>query len=132
MNKCKCCKKDFIPGRNTLGIYCSNQCQSDFQYLSYIDRWKNNLEDGMSGKYGLSNHIRRYLFDRFDSKCSRCDWSEMNIYSNKIPLEIDHIDGNHENNLEDNLVLLCPNCHTLTPTYRGKNKKPKFGSGSPC
>jgi len=40
-----------------------------------------------------------------------------------IPLELDHIDGNHQNNALDNLRLLCPNCHSLTPTFRGKNKR---------
>lgn len=40
-----------------------------------------------------------------------------------IPLELDHIDGNNQNNNLSNLRLLCPNCHALTSTYRGKNKK---------
>jgi predicted HNH restriction endonuclease len=40
-------------------------------------------------------------------------------------LEIEHIDGNFENNAEENLELLCPNCHSLTSTYKGANK----GSG---
>lgn len=40
----------------------------------------------------------------------------------KISLELDHIDGNNKNNLISNLRYLCPNCHALTPTYRGKNK----------
>lgn len=39
-----------------------------------------------------------------------------------IPLELDHIDGNHQNNALQNLRLLCPNCHALTPTFRDKNK----------
>lgn len=39
-----------------------------------------------------------------------------------IPLELDHIDGDHENNVEGNLRLICPNCHAQTPTYKNKNK----------
>lgn len=39
-----------------------------------------------------------------------------------IPLELDHVDGDKTNNLLENLRLLCPNCHALTPTYRGKNR----------
>lgn len=39
-----------------------------------------------------------------------------------ISLEIDHIDGDNTNNLLTNLRYLCPNCHALTPTYRGRNK----------
>ena len=37
--------------------------------------------------------------------------------------EIHHIDGNHYNNEESNLQLLCPNCHSLTPTFGALNKK---------
>ena len=39
-----------------------------------------------------------------------------------IPLELEHRDGDHCNNELSNLECLCPNCHALTPTYRGKNK----------
>lgn len=30
--------------------------------------------------------------------------------------------GNYSNNLESNLILLCPNCHSLTSTYKGANR----------
>lgn len=39
-----------------------------------------------------------------------------------MPLEVEHIDGDSTNNKEYNLTLLCPNCHSLTKTYRGLNK----------
>ncbi len=39
-----------------------------------------------------------------------------------IPLELDHIDGNSDNNAKDNVRLLCPNCHATTPTYKGRNR----------
>lgn len=71
---------------------------------------------------GLSSYIRRYLFEKYNYKCAKCDWAKINPYSNTIPLEIEHIDGNSQNNSENNLVLLCPNCHSLTSTYRGLNK----------
>ena len=41
----------------------------------------------------------------------------------KIPIEVHHIDGNNKNNLLENIQFLCPNCHALTPNYRGRNKK---------
>jgi 5-methylcytosine-specific restriction endonuclease McrA len=41
---------------------------------------------------------------------------------NPIPLELEHKDGNCTNHNIENLELLCPNCHALTDTYRGKNK----------
>lgn len=45
--------------------------------------------------------------------CSRTTWM-----GQTIKLEVEHIDGVTENNDESNLLLLCPNCHSLTPTWR--------------
>ena len=103
--------------------FCSIACQLDFQYKDYIDKWKRHEVTGIKGKNGqLSNYIRRYIFEKFQSKCSRCGWGETNPYTNTIPLEVEHIDGNWENSYEENLDLLCPNCHSLTSTYRGANR----------
>ena len=53
MLKCLNCNKEL----NKRQIkYCSNQCQSDFQYKQYIKRWKNGEEDGLSGQYALSKY----------------------------------------------------------------------------
>jgi 5-methylcytosine-specific restriction endonuclease McrA len=71
---------------------------------------------------------RRYLFEINDNKCSLCGWSDRNIITDKIPLEVDHIDGNYLNNDIKNLRLLCPNCHSLTVTYKNLNK----GKGRKC
>jgi 5-methylcytosine-specific restriction endonuclease McrA len=64
----------------------------------------------------------------FQHQCSNCKL--INWLDNPIPLELDHIDGDNENNNLTNLHLLCPNCHAFTDTYRGKNqKKAKLSSG---
>lgn len=124
MLKCLNCNKEL----NKRQIkYCSNQCQSDFQYKQYIKRWKNGEEDGLSGQYALSKYIRRYLLEKNNNKCSQCGWGEINKFTNTLPLEIDHIDGDYRNNKEENLRVLCPNCHSLTPTYKGANKKGREG-----
>lgn len=82
----------------------------------------NGNENGLKGSCQISGHIKRYLFEKYDNKCARCGWSEINKYTNNIPLEIEHIDGNYLNNNEDNLILICPNCHSLTATYKGANR----------
>jgi len=62
--------------------------------------------------------------------CTNCKLSFWQ--GHPIPLELHHIDGNSENNLLNNLSLLCPNCHSLTSTYRGKNKNShRLRSGLP-
>lgn len=101
--------------------YCSNICQKEFQYKQYIEKWKNKKVNGLRGEYQISMHIKTYLFEKFNNKCARCGWGEINPYTNKIPLEVEHIDGNYKNNNEKNLILLCPNCHSLTSTYKGAN-----------
>lgn len=103
--------------------YCSNKCQQKKEYLNYIESWKNGFTNGMRGKTSISAHIRRYLFEKYNNSCGICGWSKINIHTNTIPLEIDHVDGNYMNNKEDNLKLLCPCCHSLTSTWKGANKK---------
>ena len=104
------------------GRYCNNTCQASYQYIVYIDKWKDGKVSGLKGKYQISNHIRRYLFEKYGNRCYRCGWGERNSYTGVVPLEIEHINGNFADNSEDNLVLLCPNCHSLTSTYKGANR----------
>jgi len=102
--------------------YCNNQCQKDYEYKEYIKRWKQGLESGIVGQYATSKHLRRYLFEKYDSKCCKCGWDKEHPIDEAIPLEIDHKDGDYTNNNEDNIELICPNCHSLTPTYKARNK----------
>ena len=116
---CKNCGKELNERHKT---YCDHKCQADYQYKLYIEHWKNGGETGIKGKYKISNHIRRYLKEKYNNSCSRCGWSEINPYTEIVPLEIEHKDGNYLNNNEDNLDLICPNCHSLTSTYKGANR----------
>lgn len=98
-------------------FYCSKECQHEYHYKKYIQEWKNRKEKEFSKSF-----IRRYLFEKYNGKCSICGWDKINPVSKKCSLEIEHIDGNSQNNKEENLTLLCPNCHSLTPTYKALNK----------
>lgn len=105
-------------------FYCSNQCQLNFQYNSYIGAWLSGYFDGNTGinVKGISGHVKRYLAYKYSNGCDICGWKEVNPLTNRVPLEIDHIDGNSENNQEENLRMICPNCHSLTPNFRSLNK----------
>lgn len=102
--------------------YCSKQCLAIHKYDIFIREWKLGKQKGLCGKTSTSKYIRRYLFEKYDNQCARCGWNKINPVTNKIPLEMEHIDGKHTNNKEKNLILLCPNCHSLTPTYKALNK----------
>jgi hypothetical protein len=101
--------------------YCSTKCQFILKNKEYIKNWKNGLENGMRGEDQISTTIRNYMLEKSNHKCSLCGWSEINQFTKKVPLEIEHIDGNYKNNKEENLVVLCPNCHSLTSTYKALN-----------
>lgn len=122
--KCEYCGKDLYD--KPLGTkYCSQDCKNKKEFDDYILRWKNGEENGTSGRYGISVRIRQYLFDKNNCKCEKCGWGEKNQKTNKIPLQIHHIDGDCTNNKEENLQLLCPNCHSLTETFGSLNKESK-------
>lgn len=53
--------------------------------------------------------------------CELCGWAKRTL-DGRIPVELDHINGDNTDNRLENLRILCPNCHSLQPTHRGKNK----------
>ena len=126
---CKYCGKE-LTGNNRKNIFCNQNCHQNYKKEIYIERWKNGEESGARGKgdYQISKRVRNYLLENTDYKCELCGWGETNFYTGSIPLEIDHIDGNWKNNRPENLKVLCPNCHSLTETYRGANSGKGRGS----
>lgn len=71
-----------------------------------------------------SYKLKRRLFkaEIKEERCEECGWAKRSE-DGRIPLELDHINGNSKDNRLENLRVLCPNCHSLKPTHRGRNKK---------
>lgn len=96
---------------NNNNKFCSQTCHQDNLRLK-------KLKNGTLGPRG----IKKILIKEKGEKCEDCGWNEVNKYTGNIPIELEHIDGNSQNNDLSNLKLLCPNCHSLTKTYKGANK----------
>lgn len=64
---------------------------------------------------------RLFIVKLKEQRCEECGWEKVSK-AGRIPLELDHINGNSKDNRLENLRILCPNCHSLKPTHRGCNK----------
>lgn len=124
--KCLYCGKDFISYSSTNGKFCCISCSVKYQAQEYIKKWKLGLITGTTC-YNCSDYIRNYLLQIHNYKCEKCGWGEVNPATGKVPLQIHHIDGNSENNVESNLQVLCPNCHSLTENFGSRNKNATKG-----
>jgi hypothetical protein len=56
------------------------------------------------------------------NRCENCGWCKIHPITGNVPVQLHHEDGDHSNNAPDNVKLLCPNCHSLTPNYMALNK----------
>lgn len=92
------------------------------RYDKYIKDWLDGKVTGVvSGGLGVSAHIKRYIMIRAKGACELCGFDKVHPKDGKSILELDHIDGDYLNNSPDNLRYICPNCHSLTDTYRARN-----------
>lgn len=104
---------------------CS-ECHRSHRRDSTVTSWLNGSNPGGSG-LSLSATIRQYLLEQANYGCSLCGFNTPHPVDGKTILEIDHINGDSSDHRPENLRVLCPNCHALTPTYRARNT----GSGRP-
>ena len=111
--KCQFCGTEKGISYSSKNKYCSNKCQHDEQK-------QNTFKKLLEGKLIHRGMIRQSMIENFGRKCSMCHLEEWQ--GHPIPIEVDHIDGDAGNNSFNNLRLLCPNCHGITPTWKGKNK----------
>jgi len=109
---CKNCSKNFKYRKSSsTGKFCSNECRGNYQFNESKERFKNGL-------VSERRTIKKILLE-INSNCWNCG---INTWNNKaLALEVDHINGDASNNKLENLQLLCPNCHSQTDSFSGKN-----------
>lgn len=92
-----------------------------------LEERKSFLLDILDGKHPHYQTYKLKLlllkFGLIEDKCLKCGWKEKPQGAKITPCELDHIDGNPFNHSLNNLQLLCPNCHSLTKTYRFRRGK---------
>lgn len=94
--------------------FCSRKCSNEARKGIFYD-------GSRTGCHIVTQKIQKeYLIEKYGYKCVKCGLGS--VWNNEpLVLQIDHIDGNRKNNTFANLRLLCPNCHTQTPTWGRKN-----------
>lgn len=113
---CQYCNKEFEHSSSTYNKFCSVECSSKFQW-EFVSIPK--IEQGQGGNY------KRYLKEKRGDHCSEC--GQKSTWHNKpLVLQLDHIDGNSDNNDLTNLRLLCPNCHSQTETFGNAGKGSRY------
>ena len=117
---CLYCGKENTCGNSKMNKFCDNMCQGKYKWINEtVHRIENNLvPDG-------SPALKKYLIEKFGEKCFECGIE--NTWNNKpLVLQLDHIDGDSDNNYPKNLRLLCPNCHSQTENFGSKGKGSRY------
>ncbi len=80
------------------------------------------IVDNKHPNYSSFKLLKRLIEEKYKQyKCEICGTSEW--MGKPLSLQLHHLDGNHTNNLLENLIVLCPNCHSQTDNFSGKNIK---------
>lgn len=93
--------------------------------LQFIPFTVSPLEAILTSNSTVQSHklkLRLYKEGLKKPECELCGWSKLSL-DGRIPVELDHINGNNLDNRIENLRILCPNCHSLQSTHRGRNKR---------
>ena len=107
-----------------LNCYFTNQSHKGMQLghkSTRIQTW--DILDGKYPNYSTFKLKQRLLEEGIKKdECELCGWHEKRTGEFYTPCELHHKDGNPHNHLLANLIILCPNCHSLTDNYRSKNR----------
>lgn len=104
-------------GENTKSIaatYCSPSCQSSYKLNDKISDWL------VTGRMYCNKVISGFLKEIHGNACAVCGITEWN--GKPITFEVEHKDGDSDDSSPSNVCLICPNCHSQTPTYKGRNR----------
>lgn len=97
-----------------------------YQYQIKIRKWLAGEIDGNTHQPS----VRRYLIETRGEQCEECGWARIHPLTGRVPLVVDHVDGDWTNTTYENLKLLCGGCNSLTPTFGALNSnkmREKFG-----
>ncbi|QBQ81157.1 putative endonuclease [Escherichia phage vB_EcoS_HdH2] len=109
--------------RGSAGKYCGPACQQEYQTKQKVLKWLAGEEPGYTGKAAqLKPFVRKWLWDTRGTACEVCGWDGKHPIDGAVLTEVDHIDGDATNCSPENLKILCPNCHSMTPTHRARNR----------
>lgn len=101
--------------------FCNSKCQGEYTRKESIKRWKNGELSINPDK--LPYYIKKYMFEKNSYKCEKCGFEGYNKLTHNTILQIHHKDGDASNNKEENLQVLCPNCHAMTETFGNCGKR---------
>lgn len=110
-------KKHFISNNSTVSPERLKQLQDGNK--EWREKRQTELMTADFESLGLDRQRKRIISEQ-NGCCENCGLNEW--MGQPMPLEIEHKDGNHQNNVRSNKIALCPNCHALTSTWRGRNK----------
>jgi RNA polymerase subunit RPABC4/transcription elongation factor Spt4 len=122
MKTCKGCSTPLkgAPHYIASRTFCSSKCQRDHEWRTQSVPL---IESG--GTIGHKS-LKRYLIERGDV-CAECG-SEPEWNGKPLTLQLDHLDGDSDNNTLSNVRMVCPNCHSQTDNWgfkRGSHTKTK-------
>ena len=117
------CKHCNVPLDGSALDYCNNKCKSALRRKQQIDSWlSGDIASAINSDGSLKSSVRDWLLETAGNKCEECSWSKVHPVTGRVPLQIDHQDGDHTNNVRSNLKVLCPSCHAMTPNYGSLNR----------
>ena len=111
---CSFCEKEY-PARFKNRKYCSRKCHNDSKIHKIL------VTGSFNSSWNNNRSIRNYLIQTYGNNCMICNQSGNNWNGKPITLVVDHIDGKADNWSVSNIRLVCPNCDSQLPTFKGRN-----------